>query len=232
MIGIILAAGMGSRCSELTKDTSKALFNFYGKPNIENNIDFLIENGCSKIYIVTGYMAEKFEYLKQIYNNIKIIYNEKYQQYNNIYSMNLVIDYIEEDVIILEGDIVIHKKFTLPINDKDSLYVIKKRERDSKEWVPNIENNRIKKIEVKFTQAESYIGIMYLNKKDSVTIKKEFKNYFVEDFKFLQNYWDDVYMNNLDKINLTPYYINKDSITEIDTIDDYILAKNKTNKLI
>ena len=61
---IILAAGMGTRLRPLTDDKPKSLVEVNGEPMIERQLRFLKEKGIEDIIIVTGYMAEKFEYLK------------------------------------------------------------------------------------------------------------------------------------------------------------------------
>ena len=56
---------------------------------IERQIEFLNEIGVDEIIVVTGYLKEKFEYLKEKYG-VKLIHNDKFDIYNNIYTMYLV----------------------------------------------------------------------------------------------------------------------------------------------
>ena len=49
MNAIILAAGLGSRLKELTKNKHKALFEIEGIPNIERTINFLNEINIKEI---------------------------------------------------------------------------------------------------------------------------------------------------------------------------------------
>ncbi|MEG1016091.1 MAG: NTP transferase domain-containing protein, partial [Bacilli bacterium] len=75
MRAILLAAGMGSRLRPLTLTTPKSLTIVNGKPLAERQIEFLREKGIDEIIIVTGYLNEKFEYLKEKYG-VKLIYND------------------------------------------------------------------------------------------------------------------------------------------------------------
>ena len=77
MNAIILAAGLGSRLKELTKNKHKALFEIEGVPNIERTINFLHEINIKEIYIITGYLSEQFEYLKDKFN-VELIKNNNY----------------------------------------------------------------------------------------------------------------------------------------------------------
>ena len=81
MRAILLAAGMGTRLRPLTIDTPKSLISVNGKPMLETQIQFLKEKGIDDIIVVTGYLSEKFEYIKEKYG-VKLIHNDKYDIYN------------------------------------------------------------------------------------------------------------------------------------------------------
>lgn len=102
---IIIAAGLGSRLSPLTKLTPKPLTKVFGVPLIERNIRLLIEAGISEIIIVVGYKAEMFNYLTR-YQQVKIIFNDKFSEANNIYSLYLARNYLK-NTFILDGDLYI-----------------------------------------------------------------------------------------------------------------------------
>src|SRR5215813_596789 len=99
MKAIILAAGMGTRLRPLTLTTPKALTVVNGKPMLERQVEFLQDVGVSEIIVVTGYLAEKFEYLKEKYG-VKLVHNDKYDVYNNMYTMYLVREYLPDSYVI------------------------------------------------------------------------------------------------------------------------------------
>ncbi|EGP66078.1 hypothetical protein HMPREF9182_1116 [Streptococcus sp. oral taxon 056 str. F0418] len=68
MRAIILAAGMGTRLQPITLNTPKSLIKIEEETLIERQIRFLRERGVEEIIVITGYLAEKFEFLKK---NIK-----------------------------------------------------------------------------------------------------------------------------------------------------------------
>lgn len=84
---IILAAGLGSRLSELTKQTPKPLITVNGKAMIETIIEAMLLAGIKDITIVVGYKSEQFRQLKKKYRTIKFIENPYYVIYNNISSL-------------------------------------------------------------------------------------------------------------------------------------------------
>ena len=79
MIGIILAAGKGSRLGLLTKNNHKALLLIKGKPLIEYQIDEFLRLGINKIYIITGYKSHLFDSYK---DQVTLLYNSNWQNSN------------------------------------------------------------------------------------------------------------------------------------------------------
>ena len=77
MRAIILAAGMGSRLTPLTLNMPKPLIKINNESIIERQIKFIREIGINEIIVMTGYLKEEIEFLKEKYG-VKIIYNDKY----------------------------------------------------------------------------------------------------------------------------------------------------------
>ena len=80
---IILAAGKSSRFAPFTYEKPKGLFCVKGQILIERQIEQLIEAGIDEIYIVVGYMKEKFFYLEQKYG-VKLIVNNEFGKKGNL----------------------------------------------------------------------------------------------------------------------------------------------------
>ncbi|NBH14508.1 aminotransferase class I/II-fold pyridoxal phosphate-dependent enzyme [Lachnospiraceae bacterium] len=83
---IIMAAGYSARCMPLSNIMPKGLFKVKGEILIEREIRQLLEAGITDIILVTGFQAEKFEYLKEKYG-VSIVVNKNFDKYNNIASL-------------------------------------------------------------------------------------------------------------------------------------------------
>ena len=60
MQAIIMAAGKGSRLSELTQGNPKPFIELHGKKLIEYNLEAVQKIGVKEIILVTGYKEEAF----------------------------------------------------------------------------------------------------------------------------------------------------------------------------
>ena len=95
---IILAAGFGMRMVPINHETPKAFLEVNGEKLIERQISQLHAAGIQEIYIVVGFMKEKFEYLMDKYN-VELIVNSEYATKNNIHSLVIEIHLVDMSFI-------------------------------------------------------------------------------------------------------------------------------------
>lgn len=110
MQAVILAAGMGKRLKQLTKNNTKCMVEVNGMTLIERMLRILDKKCLSRIVIVIGYEGQKLmSYINSldIRTSVRFIDNKVYNKTNNIYSLALAKDYlISEDTLILESDLI------------------------------------------------------------------------------------------------------------------------------
>jgi histidinol-phosphate/aromatic aminotransferase/cobyric acid decarboxylase-like protein/choline kinase len=111
MQAIILAAGMGKRLGELTQGNTKAMVKVNGIPLIDRVLTQLSVVGLSRVIIVVGYEGDKLcRYIGSSYKGLKIeyVYNPVYDKTNNIYSLFLAKQQLQEDdTFLIESDLIL-----------------------------------------------------------------------------------------------------------------------------
>ena len=109
---IVMAAGLGKRMHPVTLTTPKPLVRVNGTRMINTIIDGLHSNGIYEIYVVVGYLKEKYAEFEKEYPDVKLIENPHYNTCNNISSLYVARNYIE-NAIILDGDQIIYNSSVL-----------------------------------------------------------------------------------------------------------------------
>lgn len=134
MQAIILAAGMGKRLGELTKNNTKCMVEVGGVKLIERALRILDKKSLSRIILVVGYQYENlttFVNSLQLATPIEYIVNDVYNRTNNIFSLSLAKEQMmQEDTLLLESDLIFEERLIdLLIEDKrDTLALVDKFE--------------------------------------------------------------------------------------------------------
>lgn len=111
MQAIILAAGMGRRLGELTKNNTKCMVQVNGTTLIDRLLTQLSRLSLNRVVIVVGYEGKKLrEYIGKRYDDmlrIEYVNNPVYDRTNNIYSLALAKDQLQEDdTLLIESDLI------------------------------------------------------------------------------------------------------------------------------
>lgn len=123
MQAIILAAGMGKRLGEYTKENTKCMVKVNGTPLIDRLLLQLSRLSLKRIILVVGYQSQKLiDHIGYEYKGleIKYVHNEIYDKTNNIYSLALAKNLLmEDDTLLVESDLIFDDHlFTLITQDK------------------------------------------------------------------------------------------------------------------
>lgn len=228
MRAILVAAGMGTRLRPLTNTIPKSLIEVNKISLLERQIINLKEIGIDEIIVLTGYLHEKFDDLVKKYDLIKIV-NDKYDIYNNIYTMYLAKEYLE-DAFVIDADNYINKNFLPKVKPKHSEYYSACNENIVGEWILRYdENNKLIRVDIgKENDKPSYImsGASYWSEKDGKIIAQKIDEKVKSgDFKDL--YWDDIVTQNLKDLDVYVNKIGSNDIFEIDSLKDLEYLKNK-----
>lgn len=115
---------------------------------IERSINILLETGIKKIYIVIGYEKDYYKNLAKKYNEIILIENSYYERYSSYYSLCLLKDYLKDDFILLDSDIIYEKKALKKIlnSNEENLILISSETGSKDECYVEIENDIVVKM--------------------------------------------------------------------------------------
>ena len=218
-----MAAGTSSRFVPLCWERPKGLLEVKGEILIERQIKQLKAAGVDKITIVTGYMADKFEYLKDKFG-VSLVYNPDYARYNNTSTLMCVLDKLG-DTWICSSD----NYFTENVFDEHpacSQYSAEYTDGETDEYCLTCDkDDNIINVTVGGANAWYMIGHVFFSKGFSDTFKK----ILVEEYKYektRQGYWEDVYIKHLKDLPLMeirkyqPGIINEfDSLEDLRTFD-------------
>lgn len=111
MQAIILAAGMGKRLGEHTRNNTKCMVRVNGETLIDRMLSQLAHHSLNRVVIVVGYEGEKLRrHIGNRYDDrlkIEFLENPVYDRTNNIYSLALAKEKMQEDdTLLLESDLI------------------------------------------------------------------------------------------------------------------------------
>ena len=217
-----MAAGIGKRMQPVSLDTPKPLIKVNGKRMIDTVVDALHDNNIYEIYVVVGYHKEQFYEWAMGRSGISIIENPLYDQCNNISSLYVAREHLD-DVIILDGDQIIYNSNILKPEFEKSGYNGIWTDGDTDEWLMTVENNRV--ISCSRTGGKNgwkLFSVSRWSKQDGQKLRK----YLEVEFEQNQNtqiYWDDVAMFcHFDDFDLGVIPMERKDIIEIDNFDELI----------
>lgn len=113
MKALILAAGYGKRLQPITSTMPKSMVEVNGTPLLINTLNILAELGFNEVGVIIGHMAD---YIKNAvgttYKKMNISYfeNSRFLETNNIVSLYQALDFLNDDMLMLECDIYFHKE--------------------------------------------------------------------------------------------------------------------------
>ena len=219
---IIMAAGMGSRLRPATDDTPKPMVKVNGVRMIDTVIDALHANGINEIHIVTGYLAKKFSEVKKKYPDVDILYNPYYETRNNISSMYVAREYLE-NAICVDGDQIIYNPDILSPYFEYSGYAGSELHGYTDEWVMQTDAEGIvTSASVGGDHGWQLFGVSRWSAEDG----RKLRQYVEEEYIQKKNYdiwWDNIALFiHPEDFKLKVSRISKTDLKEIDNFYELI----------
>lgn len=227
---IIMAAGLGNRMYPVTLTTPKPLVRVNGIRMIDTVIQGLHQNGIREIYVVVGYLKEKFAALVQEYPGVVLIENPYFDTCNNISSLYVARDYIR-NAMILDGDQIIYNSQILSPEFERSGYNSVWTDGETSEWLQTIENG----IVTSCSRTGGRGGWqLYSISRWTAEDGKRLRHHLEVEFEQRQNrqiYWDDVAMFCYpDEYELGIRPMDKGDVIEVDDLSELIALDGSYKK--
>lgn len=217
-----MAAGLGNRMQPVTLTTPKPLIKVNGVRMIDTIIHALHQNGITEIYVVVGYLKEQFASLEQEYPGLKLIENPYYDTCNNISSLYVARNYIQ-NAMILDGDQMIRNSAILDPSFERSGYNCVWTDAQTTEWLLTVENEIVTHCSRVGGQGGWQLySVSRWTAEDGQKLKKHLEMEF-EIKKNHQIYWDDVALFCYPReyqLGIMP--MKQEDIVEIDSLEELI----------
>lgn len=209
---VILAAGFGMRMVPINTEVPKGLLEVNGETLIERIIKQLHEVGIKEIYVVVGFMKEKYEYLIDEYG-VELVVNTDYTAKNNLHSIKLVKQYLE-NAYIVPCDVWCDRN---PFRRYElySWYMVS-------DIVDNESDVRVnRKMELVTTRAKSagnaMIGISYLVKEDAEVVKRRIEELCASP-AYDGCFWEETLYHN-SRMFVAARVVHSTDVVEINTYE-------------
>ena len=214
---IIMAAGVSSRFAPLSYESPKALTEVRGEILIERQIRQLREAGIHDVYVIVGYMAEQFEYLREKLG-VHLIKNDAYMIRNNHSSIFAAKDVIGNTYICSADNYFLQNPFEEAV--EESYYAAVYAAGETREWCMDTDSNGyIAHVEVGGKDAWFMLGHAFWSEEFSAQFLR-----FLEDAYDLPEtkglFWENIFMNHLDALKMKMRKYPQEYIYEFDSIDE------------
>ena len=225
---IFMAAGFGTRLVPITVHTPKPLIQINEMRIIDTLIDAVLEAGIEEIYIVRGYLKEKFDILLEKYPQIHFIDNPYDQESENVGSVYVARKFLENSYV-LESDIILYNKKLIRKYEYESNYLAFYQEKTD-DWCFQTQKGIIQSLSQGGENCYQMCGISYFDLNDGKQLAKDLEYVFEQYPGGKERYFDQVHLDICKKnYQIHIRECNKEDYREIDTIKELeaVIEENK-----
>jgi CTP:phosphocholine cytidylyltransferase-like protein/thiamine kinase-like enzyme len=216
---IILAAGKSTRFAPFTYEKPKGLFRVKGEILIERQIEQLRQAGVKDIYIVVGYMKEKFFYLEQKYD-VKLIVNNEFGKKGNLYSLYVVREHLQNTFICCADHYFIRNPFITENLDNHSYRACAYQKGKFREFAVECSDaDVITNMTMGGKDSLAMVGHAYMNETFSSALKNLMEAE-INDFGVASLFWEEFYAKHSRQLTFYKQEFEANEILEFDSIED------------
>ena len=236
MKALILNSGTGSRMGALTSEHPKCMTEIsYSETILSRQLKLIADAGSKEVVITTGYYNEVLvDYCKSIDEELHFTFvnNPLFDKTNYIYSIYCARDYLDDDIILMHGDLVFENEvFDRVIASPVSCMTVSSTlPLPQKDFKAIVENGLITKVGIDFfnnaIEAQAFYKIL----------RNDWRVWLDKIIEFCENGKTQVYAENaLNELNGTanihPLDVENSLCAEIDNPEDLAVVKEKLKEI-
>ena len=216
---IILAAGKSNRFAPFTYEKPKGLFRVKGEVLIERQIEQLQKAGVKDIYVVIGYMKEKFFYLEKKYG-VHLIVNNEFGRKGNLFSLFVAREHLANTFICCADHYFVSNPFLDENPGNRSVRACSYIQGKFREFsVKCSDIDIITDVKIGGADHLAMVGYAYMNHKFS-SLFCEFMENEINDFGIATMFWEEFYARHLQDLTFYIRRYEPGQILEFDNIED------------
>ena len=225
MKALILNSGMGSRMGVLTKEHPKCMTEIiHGETILSRQLKQLSDMDIKNVVITTGYYDNVLaEYCRELDLPLQIqfVHNPRYKDTNYIYSIYCAKDYLDDDILLMHGDLVFDDGVLESVIDsvESCMTVSSTLSLPEKDFKAVVDNGYVKKIGIEFFDNALAAQPLYKLKKE------DFNKWMGKITEYCESGNTSVYaenaLNELDgSCNIKALDVKDELCAEIDNPED------------
>ena len=228
MKAIIMAAGIGKRLHALNINKPKCLINIGSTTLIHRSVNLLLNKGISDITVIVGFKGHLIR--NELNNDVAYFENPDFHKTNSIKSLWYAKDLLEDDVLLLNGDLYYeHDILDYAINQTNPVVMLADSTRiDNADYRFGFSGNQINRFGKHLSNQETdgeYIGIVRIDQSFIKTFKQALEEMIISGKSNV--WWEDVLYSFIEK-NIPIHYFDVAGTfwSEVDTLQDYNYLQN------
>lgn len=216
---IILAAGKSNRFAPFTYERPKGLFRVKGEILIERQINQLIEAGVQEIYVVVGYMKEKFFYLERKYPQVHLLVNNKFGVKGNLYSLYVAKDHLCDTYVSYADYYFTSNPFLGDCRDRSYHACVHRKGKFNEFSCTHTDADVITHVDLGGRDQMAMVGHAFFNAGLSRRFV-EFLDKEIDDFRVSSLFWEEYFGRHIGELTLYAKPMDEGDFFEFNSIDD------------
>lgn len=236
MKALILNSGMGSRMGVLTSEHPKCMTEISSRETIlSRQLRQLADEGVDEVVMTTGlFDSVLIEYCRSLNLPIHFVFvkNPEYKETNYIYSIYCAREYLDDDIILMHGDLVFENSVLESVVNSDAscMTVSSTLALPEKDFKAVVRDGRVVKVGIEFFNEAVAAQPLYKLMKD------DWKKWLDKITEYCEAGNTKVYaenaLNELDgQCNITAFDVKDRLCAEIDNPEDLAVVSAKVREL-